>query len=218
MILWFLITGIGNVLVTGFTALTIAIWLAVSREWKMSLLWCALAGAAMLVVLATKVAFIGWGIGIEAVDMTCISGHATLAALVLPILSYFGLQSAPRKINSPAVFLGIGLAALIAVSRVMVNAHSGSEALAGWMFGTSVSLLFLSAMNSQAALRSRRWLLLCCFTLVFVSPAVKPIRSEDMITKFALYLSGHDVPFTRKNWGHNSQEKQFWYSGKPSTL
>jgi membrane-associated phospholipid phosphatase len=191
--------------------LTMAIWLLVAREWKPAILWCTLFGFANLLVLATKVAFVGWGIGIEALDFTGISGHATRAAMVYPILFYFGLQAAPRRVNGRGVYLGMAVGAMISISRVMVNAHSGSEILAGWLLGTCMCLIFLKVMKTHTVLISRRWLLACSFSLLFISPLMRPFESDDLITDLALYLSGHQVPFTRAVWGHSSHVMHFWH-------
>jgi membrane-associated phospholipid phosphatase len=198
--MWFLISSIGNVVITFSIALTIAIWLLVSREWKSPLQWCVLFGLSMVVVLASKIAFIGWGIGSEALDFTGISGHATRAAAVFPVLFYFGLQRAPRKLNSWSVYCGVLLGLLISVSRVKVHAHSGSEVMAGWLLGSLVSGTFLYVMQTHSVFISRRWLVLCSFSLLFMSPAVKPVQTDDVITDLALNLSGHSEPYDRSGW------------------
>lgn len=211
MSFWILITSIGNTVITIPITLTIAIWLLAGREWKMSLLWCVLFGAAMMLVLASKIAFVGWGIGIEALDFTGISGHATRAAMVFPVLFYFGLQRAPRKISAISVYLGVALGVLISISRVMVNSHSGSEILIGWLLGSCMCVIFLQAIKNRAILISRRWLLACSFSLLFISPAIKPYQPDNIIVSLALAISGHEKPFDRSAWGHDMHEMHFWY-------
>jgi len=200
MIFWHLITSIGNVIITIPITLTIAIWIIVGGDWKMSVLWCSLFAFAMTLVLITKIAFIGWGIGIESLNFTGFSGHATRAAMVFPVLFYYGLQRAPRKINSPALYLGVLIGLVISVSRVVVHAHSVSEALAGWLLGSAMAMIYLSSMQDHVILTSRRWLVACSFLLLFASPAVRPVQPEGVIVKVALYLSGHDRPFERRDW------------------
>lgn len=204
MIFWYLITSIGSVVITMSITMTIAIWMLAGREWKMPLQWCFLFGLSMILVLASKIAFIGWGIGSEEWDFTGISGHATRAAAVFPILFYFGLQRAPRKINSLSVYSGVLLGLMITVSRVKVHAHSESEIVAGWLLGSAVSGAFLYLAHSKAVLISRRWLVLCSFSLLFVSPVMVTVPSEGVITELALYLSGHTEPYDRSNWAHSA--------------
>lgn len=200
MILWFLITSLGNSIITIPITLTIAIWLFLSREWNMSFLWCALFGLAMILVLATKIAFIGWGIGIEELDFAGLSGHATRAAMVFPVLFYYGFQRAPRRINHLGVYIGTALGLAISFSRIVVHAHSGSEVVGGWLLGTGMSLIYLGSMKNHIVLTSRRWLVACSFSLLFASPALKPVQPDGIIVEVALYLSGHDKPFQRSDW------------------
>jgi hypothetical protein len=122
-------------------------------------------------------------------------------------------------LNSWSVYCGAILGLMIAVSRVKVHAHSGSEILAGWLLGSMVSAAFLYAMQTHSVLISRRWLVLCSFSLLFVSPAMKPVQSDDVITDVALYLSGHTVPYDRSNWvnsplrayTHRRREEPVWH-------
>lgn len=211
MIFWFLLSIIGDSIITIPIAATLTVWLCVSREWKMAALWCVLSGVAMTIVVATKIMFVGWGIGIESLDFTGISGHATRAAMVYPVLGYYALQRAPRQINGFSVWLGFALSVLVSVSRVMVNAHSGSEIVAGQLLGSAMALIYISSMKNHVVLTSRRWLLACSLALLFVSPAMKPMPTERAVTHLALILSGHSKPFTRANWGHSSEHMHFWY-------
>jgi hypothetical protein len=86
-------------------ALIITIWLLTGRLWHLAALWCLLFGIAMLAVVATKIAFLGWGIGSEALDFTGISGHAARATAIFPVLFYLGLQNPPRIAFSRIVCL-----------------------------------------------------------------------------------------------------------------
>jgi len=208
---WHLLSSFGNSAITIPITLIVAIWLLASREWRTSLVWCVLFGFSMVLVLITKIAFVGWGIGIESLDFTGISGHATRAAMVFPVLFYFGLQRAPRKVNSFGVILGMVLAVLISISRVMVNAHSGSEVLAGWLLGTGMALIFFQIIKTHVILISRRWLLACSFFLLFISPTVKPLQADDMIAQLALKISRHNKAFDRSRWGHEMHEMHFWF-------
>ncbi|WP_395398918.1 hypothetical protein ACHMW6_18955 [Pseudoduganella sp. UC29_106] len=51
---------LGSLPVTGPIGVAIAAWLLAGRSWRLSLSWCLLFGLGMLLVVATKVAWIGW--------------------------------------------------------------------------------------------------------------------------------------------------------------
>jgi membrane-associated phospholipid phosphatase len=87
----------------------------------------------------SKVAFLGFGLGIAALDFTGFSGHSMYAASVeIPLLATCALALCGRG-RWVGAMLGTALAALIAVSRVEVGAHSVSEAIAGFVLGGSLA-------------------------------------------------------------------------------
>jgi membrane-associated phospholipid phosphatase len=197
MISWMTFTRLGDSAILLPAALAIALWLLAGRAWKMALSWCLLFGMAMIIVIATKLAFLGWGIGSASLDFTGVSGHATRATAIFPVLFYLALQGPPRKTGSIAVLLGGILGLAITVSRVIVHAHSISEALAGCVLGSAVSLGFLWIANSHSITIKRRWLLAPSVFFLMATPFIKPAPAQQWITTAALYLSNHDHPFDR---------------------
>ncbi|MFC6518687.1 hypothetical protein ACFQAT_01865 [Undibacterium arcticum] len=80
------ITSVGGITVMAPAAIAITVWLVVERSWRVALWWCLLFAAGMGLVVATKIAFIGWGIGIRSLDFTGFSGHSMRATAVIPVL------------------------------------------------------------------------------------------------------------------------------------
>ena len=93
--------------------------------------WVAGITATTLVTTASKVAFLGFGIGIAALDFTGFSGHSMYSWAILPVL---GAIVAGRC----GVAAGVVLAVLITWSRVRLGAHSWSEAISGMALGAAV--------------------------------------------------------------------------------
>jgi len=83
--------------------------------------WVAGIVAATGLTTASKVAFLGFGIGSIALDFTGFSGHSMYAMAILPVLA--ALVAGAR-----GAALGVLLALAVLVSRVELNAHSWSEA------------------------------------------------------------------------------------------
>src|SRR5450631_2630711 len=79
--------------------------------------WMALLGLAAFVTTASKVAFIGWGIGWPELNFTGISGHAMFAAAVFPLLLGTLATGAARAGRHLAIVVGCALAALVGASR-----------------------------------------------------------------------------------------------------
>jgi membrane-associated phospholipid phosphatase len=202
MISWMTFTRLGDSAILLPAALVIAVWLLAGKAWQIAFSWCLLFGLAMLIVIATKLAFLGWGIGSASLDFTGVSGHATRATAIFPVLFYLALQGPPRKTRSIVVLLGWILGVAITVSRVIVHAHSISEALAGSVLGSVVSLEFLWIANSHLITIKRRWLLVPSFVFLMATPFIKPAPAQQWITVAALYLSNHDRPFDRAMLQH----------------
>ena len=166
----------------------------------MAVWWVALFGAGMALVVATKIAFIGWGIGIPSIDFAGISGHAMRAAAVLPVIAYLALQGGRRSVKIIGVSAGVGLGILIAVSRVLVDAHSLSEAVSGFLLGTLIGVIFIRLARPLYKPSVNGWLVLVTLVSLFWVSSGEPAPTQQMLTEMALALSGHDRPFTRADW------------------
>lgn len=203
---WLLITRFGDSAILIPMAALIVVWLGLARNWAGLFTWCALFGSAMMLVIVTKLLFMGWGIGIEEIDFTGFSGHASRAAAVLPVLFSLLFGKAPRSWRSGPVLIGWSLALLLTVSRVVVNAHSQSEAWFGFALGAAVSTTFLSLQRESRFGLARIWLLVPCMALLIAPPATKPGKAHEWITGVALYLSGREAPFSREQLhvGHHA--------------
>lgn len=90
------------------------------------------------VTLASKLAFMGWGIGIKSVHFTGFSGHAAMSSVIYPVVGALlaGTSKLPRRIG---LVIGVLLATAIAWSRIPLHAHSLSEVIAGLMLGLGCS-------------------------------------------------------------------------------
>jgi membrane-associated phospholipid phosphatase len=195
--IWFLITRFGEAQLMLPTALLLVGWLATVGERPTAALWAGLLGLAIGLTTASKIAFIGWGIGSPALNFTGVSGHAMHAAAVLPLLMRCLTAPAGRPLQRTAVALGYALAALVAVSRVAVWAHSSSEAVAGFALGSAASALALRFGNVPQ-LMLQRWLLATLVVACVVNPAAAPsLPTHDLVTHVALWVSGNEQPYTR---------------------
>jgi hypothetical protein len=164
-----------------------------------ALRWIALLGIAVVLTTASKVAFIGWGIGSAALNFTGISGHTMFAAAVYPpLLSVIGSGTSPRAHRS-AVAVGCVLALLVGISRFVLGAHSESEVLAGWLVGGLVSCAVL-ARGTPVPLQLRATVFLTGALWLTLTPATGPaVETHSMVTRLALKLSGHERPYTRSD-------------------
>jgi membrane-associated phospholipid phosphatase len=184
-------------------AAALALWLALaSRSLRPASSWLAPLGLAVLLTTASKVAFIGWGIGIAALDFTGFSGHAMFAAAVYPALAYAMTASKRGEGRRSQVRLALlsayAFAALIAVSRVRVGAHSVSEAAAGFALGALASAAGLWLLGAMRPRLPVVWAGLGLAGWLAVMPIeAAPSQTHGMVTQLALELSGRSQPFQR---------------------
>jgi membrane-associated phospholipid phosphatase len=197
MIPWTKITMFGDTVVMMPAAAIIAVWLLAGRAWRMALWWGLLFTLGLIAVAATKIAFIGWGIGISALDFTGISGHAMRASAVLPVIASLLLQPASPPARTAGITLGVALGLLIGESHIVLGYHSVSEVVAGCLLGSAVGLGFIRMSDPLSGPQlDRRLAALSLFALLPTSYA-EPAPTQGWITSVALYLSGHDKPYVR---------------------
>ena len=219
---WHLLTRLGEAQLLLPALLLAAVWLARSPGGgRLAGWWLATTGAAALLTTATKVAFIGYGVGYAPLDFTGISGHAMFAAAVLPPLVLLagsaglaagvrgagGVRGADgaggsggaggRAHHRGLLLAGYALAGAVAVSRVRVGAHSWSEVAAGAALGALCSGAALASCRLPA-LRPARWvsLALVAWGVVAVA-AAPPSTTHDLVTRLALAQSGRAQPYQR---------------------
>lgn len=112
----------------------------VRLKWRWLLAIAVTAG----VTLASKLAFMGWGIGIKSVHFTGFSGHAAMSSVVYPVVGVL-LAGPGKRARAIGLVIGALLATAIAWSRVPLYAHSLSEVIAGLMLGLGCSASTLCA-------------------------------------------------------------------------
>ncbi len=194
---WTVVTRLGEAQLLLPTALAIGGWFAMAGERRSARLWLSLFALAFCLTTASKIAFIGWGLGIARLNFTGVSGHAMHAAAVLPLLMRCLTAGRQRPIQWLAVAAGVALAALVALSRTVIGAHSASESIAGFALGCAAAGSALALANVPHR-PLPRWLLAALLAAQLLNPVAAPsLPTHDMVTRLALWVSGHERPYTR---------------------
>lgn len=196
---WHSFTSLGD---SGFllpAALLVGLWLFIHRHTRAAAWqWALMFGACGFVVMVSKIAFMGWGIGSAALNFTGFSGHTALATSVWPVLLWVATSRASRQWRLAAAVLGWCLAVGIGISRLALEAHSVSEVVAGAMLGTLVSAGFLWLQGpTPAPVRGRRWPLAAAVVLMALVSHGRPAPTQDALALIAVKLSGRERPCTR---------------------
>ena len=205
--LWSVVTRLGEAQILLPATLALCLWLAWRpRARPLVGWWLALLAVAAFVTTLSKIAFLGWGIGSATLDFTGISGHAMFAAAIYPLLLGAVFAQQPVGWQRVAVGIGVALALLVAVSRVIVGAHSVSEVVAGVAVGGLVSAWALSRGHLPRA-RVPALLPLALAIWLGVTPAhAPPSRTHSFVTRLSLALSGRDQAYTRHDL-HRAQRR-----------
>lgn len=198
MIPWTQITQFGDVTIMMLAAFAIAAWLYIEGEKRLAFWWSALFTVGLGIVTVTKMAFIGWGIGIPALDFTGFSGHAMRATAVIPVLFYLMLQRASPVLRIAGVLLGFCCALLVGLSRLPLHAHSVSEVAAGTALGAAVSLAFIWIAAGSLRKEVFNPLRIALSVLALLpAPYVQPAPTQEWLTGVSLFFSGREKPFLR---------------------
>jgi membrane-associated phospholipid phosphatase len=197
MSFWDVVTRLGEAQILLPALLAVALWLALrSNAHRTASHWLALVAVASAVTTVTKVAFLGFGIGIAELDFTGISGHSMFAAAVLPLLAHAVAHDTAWQRR--ALGMAYTLALLIGVSRVEIGVHSWSEVLSGLTLGT----LARTAALAWAAVPHRpmpKPVLVGLFAWLLAAPAgTPPSPTHGWVIRASLAVSGRTEPFTRE--------------------
>ena len=198
---WNGISFAADMSVMGPAGVAIALWLLVSRQWRLMLSWSLWYGGGLALVVLSKLAFMSWGVGSSALDFTGFSGHAMRAGAVFPVLMYVLLQRAEPRWRNAGVLIGVAFAVLVAISRVVVQAHSVSEAVSGCVLGLALALGFM--WNARGVVNfavSHALALASMVLMVALSFKAEPMPTEQWLQKLAMLLSGHERVFSREDW------------------
>ncbi len=175
----------------------------VDTAWR----WLLSLSLAIALTAASKLAFFGWGLGVAAWDFTGISGHAMASASMLPGLAWVATQGRRRWLQQAAVGLALGLAALVAYSRLKVGAHSPSESIAGFVLGCAVTVFSLREVLTRPGpllALPLYWPAALGLALLLLPLGAPKSRTHDVVMQLAMKLSGRPAVYTRdalhKQW------------------
>jgi len=196
---WQLITNLGSssFLLPILGIAVIELWL--SHQKRAVYLWLLALTLGVTLTLITKILFLGWGIGIASLNFTGVSGHTLLATSIIPILFFAVEDNSQSKFKNFGLYFGLLLSLTIGLSRIVLGMHSISEVVTGWLLGLVVCSVALSAIKSHRY--SLAYLQFTVLILLLGSGTTTSnyIPAHDMEIKLALFLSGHDKPYSRSD-------------------
>jgi membrane-associated phospholipid phosphatase len=205
---WYWLTRLGDAqILLPAAALTLFALLARASTRKLGFIWMALILLATVITTASKVAFMGWGIGWADINFTGVSGHAMFAAAIFPVLMVTFFSGRWRNADRLALLLGCALALVVGVSRVKVGAHSWSEVMAGWAMGGAVSTVAL-ALSETSAIVLRPIVPAVLLAWVAIMPfKLHASPTHSLVIRLAVAMSGNETPFQRIDLLHPARRQ-----------
>ena len=200
MAAWMKFVHLGDTVVMIPAAAAIAAWLIAGRVWRMAGWWCLLFSIGLGLVVASKIAFIGWGTGVRGIDFKAVSGHAMSTTAVLPVIFYLLLRSSAPDARAFGVLLGVVFGALMGILLIVINEHSASEAVAGCVIGAIVSLSFVRISEGLPSPSQRGWRIVLSVLVIVAVWYAQPVSVDYWMTRVALHLSGHDRAYSWHTW------------------
>jgi membrane-associated phospholipid phosphatase len=213
---WQLVTRLGEAqILLPMLAAVLAWFVARLKAPTVARAWVLCIAMATAITTATKIAFLGYGLGYAPWNFTGLSGHAMFAAAVMPLLAATLASTAPPARRRWALLGGYLLAALIAWSRVRLSAHSGSEALSGWLLGAAASGFALRWAEAPHTHAPKAMVIGAVVWLLVTPMGAPPSPTHGWVTRIALALSGHEAPYTREWMLHRYQQQQLEAAAHP---
>lgn len=196
---WSHVTQLGNSALLQPAAVLLALWLMGTRQSRLALAWLLCFGAAVLLVLASKLAFLGWGVGLPAIDFTGISGHSTVSTAVFTMGAWLSVADRPAPVRWWAIGAGLLVGLVVSISRVVLDAHSVSEVVAGFALGATVALLPIAWGWHRLPRVRQRWVpLALALALGLLPQAGRPPETHGLVMKMALAVSGRTQVYSRE--------------------
>ncbi|KNH08815.1 Membrane-associated phospholipid phosphatase [Candidatus Burkholderia brachyanthoides] len=146
-LLW-IIGNFGDAALTLPLVLVCALWLR-SVEKRLAIIWTLSLAGGMALVGLSKILYAGCGLELSAINFRMISGHTMLAASVYTVAGGLLLAGFGSNWYRLGAVGGMLFAAVIGVSRVLTNAHSTAEVIAGWLLGTAIAVSLLIRVFQQ---------------------------------------------------------------------
>ncbi|WP_288398743.1 phosphatase PAP2 family protein [uncultured Serratia sp.] len=203
---WYSLTFFGDsMLLLPSGIIVFAILMFVCRDWKQTAQWALLFGGVGAIVCASKLAFMGWGIGIRELDFTGFSGHSALSASIWPVMMWLLTGRFSTAVRKTAVLSGYALALLIGYSRLAIHVHSVSEVISGLALGGAASSAFLWLQHNIAppVLSYRKIAAALLLPLLLINNGtIAP--TQGLLEFIAVSIAPIDKPFTREDMHANA--------------
>lgn len=196
---WKWLTGLGDSLLLLPGAVILAILLGWQcRRLAVVMGWLLAFGITGGIVCLSKIAFLGWGLGIQAWNFTGFSGHSALSSAFWPVALWAFSRGRRPAIRGLAWAAAVALPLIIGLSRLSLHVHSTSEVISGLTLGWLCSSVFLFRYHDTPSRPLPGWLIALLLLIpLWLASQHKRAPTQQWLEKIATTLAGADKPWTR---------------------
>lgn len=183
-------------------ALVVTWWILISvtRPWKALFWWGVTLFVSYTSVIVTKLLFKGWGVGLESLNITVISGHAMNASLMITVTLSLLSRQIDCRLRWPATMVGLLIAWWFSLNCVVPTYHPVSEAVAGALLGSLGAILYLLFLETVDLNNIPVKALVFGMILIAVSTSMTGFSAEKLLNRAAIMFSGHEKAHKHPYW------------------
>jgi membrane-associated phospholipid phosphatase len=220
MQIWWRLTSFGDSTILLPCAILGGLWLLmVPATRRTGWLWLGLVVLGAAVVALSKVAFLAWNVYPPAMNFTGLSGDCALAFLCWPVAGAFLAARSRTDWRTRLIAIGMLLGVIIAVSRVLLRAHTIIEVLLGSVWGIllAAAFLWLTRRRPLAIPGGAAWVPLAALALLLI--VYGHGHSFNRVLGWAaLRVSGHTSVYRRGEAPSPDNRRDRFYGGLPKPL
>jgi len=206
---WHFLTFFGDTMLLLPTAVILFVLLFCAKKTRIAAWhWALVYGAVGAVVSISKLAFMGWGLGIARYDFTGFSGHSALSAVLWPVLLWAITGRCSDRIHRAGLLLGFLLPIAVGYSRLAIQVHSDSEVISGLFIGYLGSIAFLQLQQYRPRTQLAWPLVVIALLLpIILISQRKPAPTQGLLQHIATVLAHTKHAYTREDL-HRWLQKQ----------
>ena len=194
---WHTITFLGDSTMTIPGACILALWLGINRMWRPLLAWLFAFGCAMMIVVISKLLFMGWDITLPMLNFTGFSGHTASSSALYLSIALLLTQDSSRSRRAVVLTLTALLVTAVGLSRLMIKVHSESEVLLGLLVGATAAWAFGQSLRQSAPPLRHLLLPLGLAVALMMTGFDKPAPTQSFLQELAKNLSGRTEVYMR---------------------
>jgi membrane-associated phospholipid phosphatase len=180
------LTDFGDLAVLLPLVAVVTVWLIATRQLRALSWWLIAVALCMGSTAALKIYFF---VCPPLTDLHSPSGHTSLSTLVYGVLTLAVATVVTGWKRVAVMISGAAFIAAIAMSRVLVRAHSIPEIAVGSMIGIAVLALFVSQFWPRRPREPRLQAMLVACVALMVMLNGEDLHAEDMLHAISHYLS-----------------------------